>query len=415
MTDLGAMLSGSSSAIAITSAGDVVGNYWAGGIEPRAFLYRAEDASMIDLNELVPAGVQVHSVRDINDAGQILVSGSLPGLGYRDFLLTPKTLHRLAYAFADQKFVGEYSPVARLAHNGAGGKITIKRLQTGLYTVKFGDLYSWGDTTSIAVSVTAHGAGTIHCSSTGVTGEDGSTVVGVACVDMVTKAPADSRYNVMVTGNASVQGPSAFVMITTPEAPAVLDRFSWNGTTITSQSVSRIAAGVHQLLLGTGNTARSAKLVTATSHAGSTCVNARGISGGLEVKCYDASGALVDRQFSVVQVAGGRPGRRVGFALANLATTPSYTPTTTVSYNSSGGAITATRSAVGRYSITFAGLAGPTGSGEHVQVTPMLENLAATCKVVDWWSLVGNLKIDVECRKTDGQLVDTRYGVLVIE
>jgi hypothetical protein len=59
--------------------------------------------------------------------------------------------------------------------------------------------------------------------------------------------------------------------------------------------------------------------------------------------------AAINQGFSVVQIAGGQPGRRAGFAVANLPTTASYTPAINRSFNSSGGAIIATRSAVGRY------------------------------------------------------------------
>ena len=152
------------------------------------------------------------------------------------------------------------------------------------------------------------------------------------------------------------------------------------------------------MLLGTGNTPRSAKLVTAGSGGGSRCNNLTGISGGLRVRCYDWTGAATNQGFSVVQIAGGRPGKRVGFAVANLPTTASYTPATNSSFNSSGGAITATRSAVGRYAMNFAGLQKLGSATEHVQVAA-ISNLLATCNVVHWGNSADGLFANIECRK----------------
>jgi hypothetical protein len=95
-------------------------------------------------------------------------------------------------------------------------------------------------------------------------------------------------------------------------------------------------------------------------------------------------------------------------------TTASYTPAPEYSFSSTGGAITATRSAVGRYQMRFAGLATPARRGETVQVTPMGMTWA-TCTVPGWGSDGDDLVVTVECRAAAGAYVDTRYDLLVIE
>jgi len=132
------------------------------------------------------------------------------------------------------------------------------------------------------------------------------------------------------------------------------------------------------------------------------------------VLCYDWTGAATDQGFSVVQVAGGRPGRRIGFAVAHRPHNPSYTPFANVSFNSAGGAITATKSSVGHYAMHFAGLQNLTGRTEHVQVTALSPTLA-TCNVVSWESSADGLTVFVECRDGAGQFMDSWYYVLVIE
>ena len=133
------------------------------------------------------------------------------------------------------------------------------------------------------------------------------------------------------------------------------------------------------------------------------------------MRCYDWTGAATDQGFSVVQVAGGRPGRRIGFALAHRPRgTPPTPRTRALSFNSAGGAITATRSSVGHYAMHFAGLQKLTGRTEHVQVTAVSPTLA-TCNVVSWESSADGLTVFVECRDGAGQFMDSWYNVLVIE
>jgi probable HAF family extracellular repeat protein len=415
LIDVGPQAAATSRAAAINSAGDVVGWYWQPGVSSGGFVYRAEEGTSTALDDLVPAGVHVTDALDINGAGQILVTAEVDGQpGPRVLMLTPTVLDRFAYAYADQPTVAQYQPSAQHSYNASGGAITISRLAQGMYEVKIADLPAWGLNLSSAISVSTAGASRASCVLFSENTTVDSMAAYVTCNDLVTNAAVDSRFLIMVTGNGGVAGPSAFLM-SGGALPQISPSFSWNATTIAKQSVTRVATGIYDVLMGTGNTAKSAKLVTASAFPAVTCNYAKGISGGVQVRCYDHQGAAVDSEFTVVQVAGGRPGRRLGYALANLATTPSYTPTAQASFNSSGGAITAARSAVGRYTMTFAGLATPFGGGEHVQVTPMLESIRAACNVVSWQNVGADLQIAVECRNGAGQYLDTRYDVLVIE
>jgi hypothetical protein len=238
----------------------------------------------------------------------------------------------------------------------------------------------------------------------------------VQCVDSATNAMTDSKFSIMVTGNRGLQGPTAFLM-SGGATPTVDAPYSWIGNPLAAQKITHVATGVYDVLLGTGNTPRAAKLVTANwESAGAKCVDAKAISGGLEVRCYGATGVPADLEFSVVQVAGGRPGKRVGFARALLTATASYTPDPSVSFSSSGGTITATRIGVGQYGMVFAGLGAPSPRGEHVQVSAVIDGISATCKPTAWQTTPSNdLSITIECRNRTGQFIDARYDVLAIE
>jgi hypothetical protein len=136
------------------------------------------------------------------------------------------------------------------------------------------------------------------------------------------------------------------------------------------------------------------------------------------VRCYDQTVAPSDQGFSVVQVAGGRPGRRLGFGAVLVAREPS--PSVSPAFNSTGGAITATRSSAGHYAMHFAGLQQLPGRTEHVQVTS--RGLLSTCNVVRWENAADGLSLTVfvECRDRAGRFMDSEeddsgYTVLVIE
>src|SRR5262249_37490568 len=195
----------------------------------------------------------------------------------------------------------------------------IARIQTGRYQVEFRDLYGWSRNLSLVPSVTAHGAGTIDCAATSWRSEFDRTIVEVGCNDFVTKAPFDSLFSVMLTSNHSLEAPSAFAM-SDYTFTRVSPYFSWSSTKLGPQSITKVATGDFNVLMGTGNTPKSAKIVTALGAAGSICLDAKGISGGLEVRCYDENGAPADRQVSVGPVAGGRPGQRLRFAPPKPAT-----------------------------------------------------------------------------------------------
>ncbi len=102
---------------------------------------------------------------------------------------------------------------------------------------------------------------------------------------------------------------------------------------------------------------------------------------------------------------GGVASGIAAYAWADDMATASYTPNATYSYNSAGGAITATRSAVGIYAITFAGLT--IGSGD-VQVTAYGGN--RHCNVQNWTGST----VNVRCYDAANAPADSRYDVAVV-
>jgi hypothetical protein len=322
---------------------------------------------------------------------------------------------RFAYALADQPTRTSYEPSADFAFNGTGGEITINRIDTGRYRVTFDGLQG-GPNLSTSVSVTAFGSSTITCSVADLASTQNSSDVSVVCWDNALTATADSGFSIMVLGDSVMPAPSAFLESGGSAPLAALDpRFNWTSGRHPQAVTHNASAGDYNVILGVGNAPLSAKLVTPHgANGGERCNIAAVISGGLELKCYDRAAAPADGRFYTVQVAGGRPGQRFGFAMANNASAASYTPLASTSFNSSGGAITITHPSAGRYVANFAGLQKQAGHSENVQVTAMGGGLT-TCNAVDWSNSVDGLQVTIECRNGALQLANTRYEVMVIE
>ena len=101
-----------------------------------------------------------------------------------------------------------------------------------------------------------------------------------------------------------------------------------------------------------------------------------------------------------------------GFVWANDMTSASYAPDPNYAYNSTGGAIKATRTGVGDYAVTFAGL-GAAGAGKKSNVQVTAYNARTTCNVVNW-SGSPALTVKVRCFYIpDGSMKDSQYTLLV--
>jgi hypothetical protein len=126
------------------------------------------------------------------------------------------------------------------------------------------------------------------------------------------------------------------------------------------------------------------------------------------VYCDDPNGNPIDSNFLIAVIPGGATPFGIGFAQANNSSAGSYTPASSTSYNSSGGSITATRSTVGQYSLTFSGLNQALVNGGNVLVTAY----EFRCNVAAWNA--SGFVVDVNCYDYTGSPVDTAYQVLVL-
>lgn len=139
------------------------------------------------------------------------------------------------------------------------------------------------------------------------------------------------------------------------------------------------------------------------------------LSGGdlwVLVDCRDASGAPADSPFTVMFVSSsGAAAPTMAYAWAGESTAAAYTPNPSYAYNGAGGAISASRSGTGVYTMRFAGMVVP-GAGGHVQVSAYDFNVR--CQPRAWSAIGGDLVVDVGCFGPAGEPVDSRYTVLFV-
>jgi hypothetical protein len=134
-------------------------------------------------------------------------------------------------------------------------------------------------------------------------------------------------------------------------------------------------------------------------------------------------GVGVGGPVAITASAGGKSGSanvsvetdtRFGYALADQpsATAP-YAPDAAYRYNSRGGAVTITRSAVGTYSVTFAALGRSAADHDNVQVTAY-GGASNFCELAGWQGTGTDLVVDVRCFTAAGAAADNGFTVLVI-
>lgn len=97
---------------------------------------------------------------------------------------------------------------------------------------------------------------------------------------------------------------------------------------------------------------------------------------------------------------------KVGWVWASEPSSESYTPDTSYSFNSSGGAVSISRGAVGTYTVNFPGL----GSGLASNVLVSGYSTSGTCKVSGWGS--DSASIDVLCFDADGNPADSYFTLV---
>jgi hypothetical protein len=310
--------------------------------------------------------------------------------------------HILGYVFSSSPAADESTPSAQYAYNASGGAMKITRTNTGQYTVTFTGL---GLDSSVAFASAYDTQGGL-CHWGGTTGEE----VKVRCLNAAGNN-TDAKFVLTVVGKgttgATILG---FAHANDKSSASYTPQASRSNNAVGGGAItaSRVATGTYKMefgglaLLDIGNVQ-----VMPYGDESAHCVVKSWSLSTVNVYCYDGAGTLADAQYTIM-IAGTKPGgtaQVVAYAQANESTSASYTPP--LSYNQGDGAVTATRSAAGTYSIAFDGK--DLNSGAHVQVSA--HSQGRRCNVNDW---VGST-VNLTCANSAGTKSDNSYAIVVLQ
>lgn len=318
--------------------------------------------------------------------------------------------HDQGYGFvlADNPSASSYTPSATHSYNDSGTPPRITRSGTGLYTVVFPGL-SGLNATSGNVQVNAVGTSSNYCKAAGWSGDS----VSVACFTNG-GSPADTQFSLLFLFpdyhadsrfGFAVADQSASASYT----PDAARSYNGGGGAITA---TRSGTGLYTMTW-TGMSA----IGTNSGHVQVTAYgpgNARCHTGGwgaefVNVRCFDATGAAVDSQYSILYWRSSTADRGLAYAWAHDVSTASYTAHGSYSYNAAAGAITATRSATGVYAMTWTSMSAIGINAGNVQVTAYSGN--GHCKVASWAAE----SAEVRCFDAAGAPADAQYDVMLVK
>jgi hypothetical protein len=275
------------------------------------------------------------------------------------------------------------------------------------------------------VQVSAYG-GTVamYCKPVSWSASGNDLTVPVNCLAQ-NGTPADSKFVILVVGSHALgaSSPLGFLRSNGDTGVVTLDTAATTRNSAGGHvSVAHASEGLYAIqfdglgIASGGGNGPVGTLATAGGQSPRHChiVAYDLAAGGTTVGCERAGSGAGDAPFSLLWLTHGRPGKRYAFAWANNGfTNATYQPPGTNSA-SSGGTITAHRTATGVYDVVFAGLARPAGGTEIVLVS-IFASQSAFCSVGSWSSGLADLTATVRCYNTAGAPTNALFNILVLE
>lgn len=326
---------------------------------------------------------------------------------------------RYAYAFANSaSATAPYDAPAASSYSSVGAPTTITRSSAGTYTARFRGMA--GDAGhQTAVLVNAFGPGNATCKIASWIYQSGDLTANVRCLD-VAGALSDQQFFITVMGQDAFPGRFGFAWANDATAPSTYvpnGAYAYNASGSAIQ-ITRVSTGVYStVFVNNGRAAGTDPAETFLATAYGTD-NVRCEIGGwsysvasVTVRCTDPTGTPTDSRFVLVMLEQGRPSQRAAVSWVNCLNA-SCTPAATWTRNSAAGAITVTRTASGRYSVTFPGQARLTGA-DNVQLTSYGSG-GGFCKLQSIANSGTDLVADVTCFGPGASVADRMFDIAVV-
>jgi uncharacterized protein YjdB len=275
-------------------------------------------------------------------------------------------------------------------------------------SVLSGRTVTWSTSNAGIASVTTNGLVTAVGAGTATITATSEGVSGTALI--VTAGASSNRFAFAHANQPSTQ----------TYTPATADQFASGGGQI---SVIRQSDGVYDVTLpnmAKGAGQREIVLVTSTGGSNINCQigswNNSNANIVARVYCFSTTGLAADGQFSIVVAESRILAGRFGFAWADQPTTDTYNPNPSYADNSSGGAVTITRTNTGDYTVRWAGLARTAGQLEETVMVGAYGSAPRRCNVVSWEAFAtADLTAVVRCTDLNGAPADSRFVATIVD
>jgi hypothetical protein len=327
---------------------------------------------------------------------------------------------RLAYFWSDVATpVGMVVPDLDYSFNSSGGALSIQSSGLGLYSAIFAGMGGANfETEALFISGYSAPLGGF-CRIQ----EWGSTSAALDC-HAADGTLSDQRFTVAMVGSASFTGRSGYAWVQSGTLPVDADhyyRYNPTGGNITSTPTG---TGVYTVRFeGLGRVAASDReAVMVTSYGGIDAFTCQPASWttvdahlDVEVRCFDATGAATNSQFTILVVDGARQGARLAFAHADQPLNGAYAPTNSAVRPS--GTAQVNRNSTGHYSIAFTGFYRTGDLRETVLISATGE-APGRCQVQEWAESteIGNsTDVFVACATPDGVAADMPFSIVVLQ
>jgi hypothetical protein len=292
------------------------------------------------------------------------------------------------YVWANLPSTTDYTISHSWAYNSTGGEITIHRVSAGVYHVRFVGMAVAG---GIAHARPYGSGNTAICVVSSFGRSSGDQLVKVRCFDSAGVA-ADTRFVASFTNETAAAGTFAYLRadqasppIDVPYSPSTTYSYDSTGT---GPQVWRQSVGVYMMVIDTVSshypTDHHDGVYQITAY-GSVAVRCE-VHGEndetpppIGVHCFDEDGAPTDTRFAVTYAHGtSLLGTGVQAANAHLHYNGSWYQW---GYWNPGGAPVPTRLGVGRYQVSFPGVAL---SGGHATVGARGSSALRYCNISSW-------------------------------
>lgn len=352
--------------------------------------YQIDDDVYIVVGEADSGSDKTFYLRESDTSGEIEVSQVSANSGYANYTETAPvivTAPSANFSASDQTIEEGESITFTNTSSGDGGSYS--------WTFEGG---SPGSSSSENPTVTYSTAGTYDVTL---------TVTNSAGTDVETKTDHITVSSIAVK--------RAFAWCGSPTTASYTPNglYSFNSTggaiTVTRSSTGSYAVNFSGMKMTGGHVQASLY----GSSEGQVRVSSWGSSGNdmfANIRTYNQAGVLADRAFNIFITDQGFEG---AYLYANQESSVSYTPSTTYSYNSSGGSPTISSPQIGTYTVTIPGV-GSSGIG-NVQVTCAGTSTNATAKIKEWKVDGNDLKVEVRTYNSTGSLSDVKFNLLYMK